>query len=77
MLAKLYGIAKVDFVSAQGQRIQGHSIYVGYPAENVAGEKTEKFYVKDEVDFPEKLQIGDMINLSFNSKGKIESITRK
>lgn len=77
MIVKLIGVQKVEFVNAVGEQIQGNNIFVSYPDERVVGEKAEKFFVKPEVAFPEQMKIGEQINISFNSKGKVEQITKK
>ncbi len=77
MVAKFIGYQQLDFTSPNGEHIKGANLYVSYLDENVTGEKTEKFFVKPEIKFPEQLKIGMQMNLSFNHKGKIESITMK
>lgn len=77
MVVRILGIQSVDFVNALGEQIQGNNIYVSYPDERVMGEKAEKFFVKPEVAFPEQMKIGEQINIFFNSKGKVEQITKK
>lgn len=77
MIVRILGIQKVEFVNALGEQIQGNNIFVSYPDERVVGEKAEKFFVKPEVTFPEQMKIGGEINISFNSKGKVEQITNK
>ena len=77
MVVKLIGVQKVEFVNALGEQIQGNNIYVSYADERTVGEKAEKFFVKPEVAFPEQMKIGEQINIFFNSKGRIEQITKK
>lgn len=77
MVAKLIGISDVNFLTPNGDRIEGNNIFVSYADPNVVGEKTEKFFVKKDIAFPENLKIGESINLSFNQRGKIEAIIKK
>lgn len=77
MLAILLGFQKLDFNTPNGENIKGTNIYVSYSDENVVGEKSERFFVKQEVVFPENVKIGDSVNITFNHKGKVESISKK
>lgn len=79
MVVRILGIQSVDFVNALGEQIQGNNIFVSYPTENqnLVGEKVEKFFVRQEIPFPEQMKIGEQINISFNNKGKVEQITKK
>lgn len=77
MIAKLLGMAELDFTSGNGEKIQGCNLFVSYQDENVVGEKTDKFYVKKEIKMPEQIKIGDELNIFFNSKGKVEAILKK
>ena len=67
MQAKLLGFMGVDFTNKDGERIVGMNIFVAFKDENVHGLKAEKFFLKDGID---------TLELSFNYKGKIESITK-
>jgi len=77
MFAKLLGIMELNFKNSNGEQVQGANIFVSYQDENVIGEKTDKFYVKKEIAIPEQIKIGDVLNISFNCKGKVEAITKK
>ena len=77
MVAKFLGYQKLDFMSDDGKRVEGVNIYVAHSDPHVTGEITSKFYVNPEIKFPEQLKIGMQVNLAFNHRGKIESITMK
>ena len=76
MQAKLIGVMNVNFTNNNGEAIQGKSIFVAFRDENVTGLRAEKFFVKPEISFPKDLKIDDIIEISFNHKGKIESISK-
>ena len=46
MQAYTHGIQVVDFFKVQGERIEGHRLFIGYRDEKVAGKRTEKLFVK-------------------------------
>lgn len=71
--ARLIGYSKLDFQSGSGEQIKGYSLYISYPQDNVIGERTDKVFVREEIEIP-KVKVGDMLNLSFNVRGKLESI---
>lgn len=77
MQVKLVGVMPVDFSNSNGERICGNNLFVAFKDENVQGMRTEKFFVKDEVMLPEQIKINDVLDISFNHKGKIESITKE
>jgi len=74
MKVKLFGVQDVNFTNANGETINGTNIFVGFSDENVEGIRTEKFFVKESIDFPENVKINSTLELSFNHKGKIEAI---
>ncbi|MEY8284588.1 hypothetical protein AALA13_12275 [Lachnospiraceae bacterium 50-23] len=76
MQAKLLGFMNVDFTNKNGERIVGMNIFVAFKDENVHGLKTEKFFLKESVALPEQVKVNDTLEISFNYKGKIESITK-
>ena len=76
MLAVLYGIMKLDFTKDDGEQMTGHSIFVGFESDNVLGRRTERFFVKSDIPLPEDLKIGDEIDLTFNYRGKLESVSK-
>ena len=76
MQVKLVGVMPVDFTNANGERISGTNLFAAFKDENVQGMRTEKFFVKEEIALPEPTKINDILDISFNHKGRIESITK-
>ena len=75
MKMQLVGIQPVDFTNNAGETIKGKNIYCAYKDENVEGLKTEKFFIKQEIKIPE-CKINDMLEVSFNMKGKVEMLNK-
>ena len=73
MQIRLIGVQPVKFTNNNGETISGTNIYCAFKDENVDGLKTEKFFIKPEVKFPE-CKINDTIEISFNMKGKVENL---
>ena len=76
MQAKLLGFMGVDFTNKDGEQIVGMNIFAAFKDENVHGLRTEKFVLKEGISLPEQVKINDTLEISFNYKGKIESITK-
>ena len=76
MFIKVIGIQLLDFASPSGDHIEGTNIFGGFKDEAVDGLRTEKFFVKKEVELPKELKIGDTVNIFFNHKGKVEAISK-
>lgn len=73
---QLVGMMEVRFSDNRGQEINGKSIFTAFQDENVEGLRTEKFFVKAGISLPKDIKINDMIDISFNHKGKIEMIQK-
>lgn len=76
MQMKLLGKMGVLFVNNAGEEIKGTNVFVAFKDENVIGLRAEKFFLKDGIDLPEDVKINDVLEISFNYKEKIESITK-
>lgn len=76
MQMKLLGKMGVLFVNNAGEEIKGTNVFAAFKDENVIGLRAEKFFLKDGIDLPEDVKINDVLEISFNYKGKIESITK-
>lgn len=76
MQTKLLGVMDVNFKNEQGEEITGQTIFVGFKDINVQGLRTEKFFLKNDMSLPEQTKINDTLEISFNYKGKIESISK-
>ena len=75
MQAKLLGFMGVDFTNKDGEQIVGMNIFVAFKDENVHGLRAEKFFLKEGISLPEQVKVNDTLEISFNYKGKIKSIT--
>ena len=75
MQAKLLGFMGVDFTNKDGEQIVGMNIFVAFKDDNVHGLRAEKFFLKEGISLPEQVKVNDTLEISFNYKGKIESIT--
>lgn len=75
MIFTLLGIQTVNFTNSAGETIKGTNLFCAYEDENVNGVRTDKFFVKPEVQLPD-LKVKDSIKLHFNMKGKVESVTK-
>lgn len=76
MQAKLVGVMSVNFTNPSGEKIRGTNLFAAFKDENVQGMRTEKFFVKDGIALPEQMKINDVLDISFNHKGRIESIKK-
>jgi hypothetical protein len=77
MQAKLLGIMKVNFTNNQNETVQGTNLFVAFQDPNVDnGLRTEKFFLKDNIALPKDTKINDVIDISFNYKGRIEAINK-
>lgn len=73
---KLVGLAPVNFTNNAGEIIRGQNMYVLFNDENTTGLKCEKIFLKDGIDLPKDTKINDMLEISFNMKGRVEMISR-
>lgn len=76
MQVKTIGVQHMNFTNANGEQVKGTNLFVAFKDENVQGMRTERFFVKSEIALPEQTKINDVLEISFNHKGKIESITK-
>ncbi len=76
MKFKLVGIQRLDFKNSAGEQISGTNIYCAYQDENTEGARTEKFFLKEGVALPQGIKVNDLIDVSFNMKGKVESVSK-
>lgn len=76
MQAKLLGFMGVDFTNTNGEKVKGTNIYLGFKDANVTGMKAQKFFVKEDIKFPEQIKVNDVLEIGFDYRGKVESITK-
>lgn len=70
----VYGVQKLDFVSADGVKIQGKSIFCGFENRYVDGLKTNKFFIPLGSNDYEKIVPDCEAELTFDYNGKIDNI---
>lgn len=73
----ILGIMPLDFKANDGHQIEGTTLYVSYEVDNIEsliGFKTDKLFVKSSIPLPTGLKPGDIADISFNLKGKVEKI---
>lgn len=75
MEATLLGVQSVDFVANNGNKIEGTNVYCSYADENVQGEKAAKFFLKKEIPLPKDLHLQGRVRLTFDMRGKVETIS--
>ncbi len=76
MRVQLLGVQRIEFNNANGEKISGNNFYISFKDENVNGEKTEKLFIKEGIEIPEDLKLNDTIEVTFNMKGKVESVSK-
>lgn len=76
MQCRLLGVQGIKFTNDKGEEVNGMNIHVAFNDENVEGLKTEKFFLKSSISLPKDTKINDMLEISFNYKGKIEMIQK-
>lgn len=76
MQVQVVGEQPVYFTNSKGETISGKNIYVAFKDENVNGLKTEKVFLKEGIDLPKDTKINDIIDISFNMKGRVENIKK-
>ena len=76
MLAKVLGIQKVSYVSKQNKQVEGTSLHVCYPDDNVEGMAVDKIYISKSTNINNLplVKLNAEIDLRYNKYGKIESI---
>lgn len=76
MKARLIGVQKIHFTNNSGEEIDGLKIYAGFQDENVDGLRTADFFLKNGIALPKDTKLNDTIEISFNMKGKVESVSK-
>lgn len=74
MQMKLVGVAPVNFTNNAGETIKGQNIFVLYKDEHVNGLKADKLFLKDGIELPKEVKLNDMLDISFNMRGRVEVI---
>lgn len=76
MRVQLLGVQRIEFNNANGEKISGNNFFISFKDENVNGEKTEKLFIKEGIEIPKDLKLNDTIEVTFNMKGKVESVSK-
>lgn len=76
MRMKLVGVSLVNFVNNAGETIKGQNIFVLYESESVTGFKADKIFLKDGIELPKDTKINDMLEISFDMRGKVEHLSK-
>lgn len=75
MKVKVTGFRKVNFTDQNtGRTVNGTSLYVVYPDPDVVGERSDKFFIDDNLNLDlSQVLPGVALNLMFNRRGKVSS----
>lgn len=76
MKARLMGLQIINFTNGDGEAINGKNIFVAFKDDNVEGYRTDKFFLKESIVLPKDLKLNEEVELAFNHRGKIESISK-
>ncbi len=74
MKVKFVGIQELNFQTDRGDSIVGHNLFILYEEKNITGLKASKVFVKEGINLPKDVKLNDMLDISFNMKGKVEAI---
>lgn len=74
---KLIGIEDIDYNKKDGTHVSGKKIYVTRPIKNGSGDMAEEVYVSERMlrELKITFQIGQMLNIFYDSKGRLEEIS--
>ena len=76
MQVRLLGVQALNFTNNNGEAVAGTNIFCAFADATVNGVRTERFFLKNDISLPENTKLNDVLEISFNHKGKIESITK-
>jgi len=72
--SKITWHSRTEFPERRRNNVKGFQWYISFPEENVVGEMTDKLFLRDGFTLP-TCKPGDMLDITFNRKGKPETIT--
>lgn len=75
MNMQVIGKKKLNFTSKEGRVVDGTSVYLAYEEDDVEGMITEKFFIPSVKLLFSDFRVGDILNISFTRKGKIDSVS--
>lgn len=74
MHVKIIGYRKLDFFS-NGEKVCGTQIFHSFPEDGIVGEVADKIFIREgSMELP-PLKIGQLLDVSFNRKGKPVAIS--
>lgn len=75
MKVKVVGLRRVNFTDqSNGRVVLGTSLYAVYPDPDVVGERSDKFFIDDNLKLDlSQVQPGVSLELLFNRRGKVSS----
>ena len=78
MQATLLGIKELDFKPKDGDQIKGTQLFVSFPEKEMKGVMTDKYFFRSdsETQLPKDLKVGDILDVTFNRNGKVETIAK-
>jgi hypothetical protein len=77
LIMRVLGTQRLDFTTADGNRINGVKIHGAFKDANVEGLAVEAFFINAEnksFELPEGITANSEVDITFNRKGKIEAI---
>lgn len=76
MKARLIGINNLNFKNQQGEVITGKNLYIAFEHPETEGLRCDKIFLKAEIDLPADIKPNDIVELSFDYRGKCERVER-
>jgi hypothetical protein len=73
MKCRLLGFSVLDFTADDGNHVKGKHLHLAWQDPDVQGEHAGRVFVRDGIALP-KISVGDSVNVSFDMKGKVESV---
>ena len=64
---------KENFSTDDGSSVKGDQLFVAFAEDGVTGRMADKLFIRDGIALP-TLTPGMMLDISFNRKGKVESV---
>lgn len=77
MKARFVGIQELNFQTDRGENVVGNNLFILHEDENVTGLKASKIFVKETVNLPKDLKMNDILDISFNMRGRVEAIRKE
>ncbi len=75
MIVQIVGRQEMSFDTKEGSHIDGTNLFCLVPNPNVEGLEALKIFVPKAIEIPKGLETNKKVNIDFNHKGKIASIS--